>query len=714
MELGHKLILRDCGIFGALYDMLNQNYSTVGGRHNCRIALGPHSNPMCAVHDDFRAIVVMTPEQAAAADPSLLNRFEKQCIDCSKLLPFTYQQLLLQPLQLWVASLAAASMARTAKGMFAAEDFFLGLHSDSVPSLLLQLTQAARDGDSRPSGVSRGSGVAHPLTSHKTQQELLSLCKSCVVSVVSCDGVARACIGVHQAPTGAGSSSSSAAAAAAAPASLLETVDMFLGASKHSLRQFVKHRLQLHLQQQLAAVTASAQLGESAAATIAVELWHVMTRSGAHVAAAPLLQQLADVQELFLQQIKSENELKQQLQQFLSASVQYNTGNSSSSSSSLASNSGNAGAADIAGLKSTPAVRLLMFHATAPAAAAELRYLMNFIVDCLKERGCAIAAWDDRSSMWNTPAGASLAGKVEKPAVATPPMGAMDWQPEEQHATATVPLVAVCIVVHLPISSAAAAAASRATVMQDAGRSAAASSTARRSRAAAVQDCQKLPVSVASTACTAAAAGSSSQDGWQCSWLSSWQQVTVDTLEGMKPWLWQVLAGSCLRAAAGLQLTPVDPAPTGAAGGGTLAAHAVAALPLQEMLESVLLRVLCSLPYPDTPRAAARVKESACKLLQCAASEEQQQEGLWAVLLKTVQVGLVSWSGWEQQVLLQLAGDAAALQLHGSYSAAVEASLLVEVGRQLRPLLLALEQYLVLDAYWTAGAELQQVCARAH
>ena len=55
-------------IYGALYDMLNQNYTIVNGRRNCRIALGAESNPMCFVHDTFRCIVVV--EKAQVASPS--------------------------------------------------------------------------------------------------------------------------------------------------------------------------------------------------------------------------------------------------------------------------------------------------------------------------------------------------------------------------------------------------------------------------------------------------------------------------------------------------------------------------------------------------------------------------------------------------------------------------------------------------------------------
>ena len=84
--------------------MLNQNYSYVGSKRNCRIALGmlpflylysyfflyimsprftyldigPYSNPMCHVAEGFRCIVLMDSKKIDFTDPPFLNRFEKQ------------------------------------------------------------------------------------------------------------------------------------------------------------------------------------------------------------------------------------------------------------------------------------------------------------------------------------------------------------------------------------------------------------------------------------------------------------------------------------------------------------------------------------------------------------------------------------------------------------------------------------------------------------
>lgn len=79
MEQGFILILKDLEtIYGSLYDMLNQNYTVVGSKKNCRIALGPYSNPMCHVHEDFKCIVLVEESKLDYSDPPFLNRFEKQ------------------------------------------------------------------------------------------------------------------------------------------------------------------------------------------------------------------------------------------------------------------------------------------------------------------------------------------------------------------------------------------------------------------------------------------------------------------------------------------------------------------------------------------------------------------------------------------------------------------------------------------------------------
>ena len=78
MEKGTCIVLKDLNyVYGALYDLFNQNFSIIGNRKNCRVALGGTNNPMCYVHDSFRCIVISDDFDLP---PPFLNRFEKQLI----------------------------------------------------------------------------------------------------------------------------------------------------------------------------------------------------------------------------------------------------------------------------------------------------------------------------------------------------------------------------------------------------------------------------------------------------------------------------------------------------------------------------------------------------------------------------------------------------------------------------------------------------------
>ena len=131
MERGITLVLRDLdSIYGSLYDMLNQNYLIVGKKRNCRIALGAYSNPMCQVHEDFRCIVLVDERHIDYSDPPFLNRFEKQRLNFTDILDGR-QIKAINKLKEWM------SMVTSVEGTgFGAEDMFLGIHSDSLPSLV--------------------------------------------------------------------------------------------------------------------------------------------------------------------------------------------------------------------------------------------------------------------------------------------------------------------------------------------------------------------------------------------------------------------------------------------------------------------------------------------------------------------------------------------------------------------------------------------------
>lgn len=122
-------------IWTSLYDMLNQHYSYVGGRRNCRIALGAYSNPMCYVHENFRCIVVVEESQIPNMDPPFLNRFEKQSLTYERILNET-QRNAVEYIRGWAHKLASMGCNK-GNEEFPECQVFSGYYQDSVPSLVM-------------------------------------------------------------------------------------------------------------------------------------------------------------------------------------------------------------------------------------------------------------------------------------------------------------------------------------------------------------------------------------------------------------------------------------------------------------------------------------------------------------------------------------------------------------------------------------------------
>ena len=141
MERDCVLILRDLeNIYGSLYDVLNQNYTTSKGKHFCRVALGPYSVPRCQVHDRFRCIVLIDQDKVDYTDPPFLHRFEKQSLHFKDVLS-SAQMSACKELTLWardVSHLLDRSL------LFNETDMFVGFSEDSIPSLVLYHDQHRR------------------------------------------------------------------------------------------------------------------------------------------------------------------------------------------------------------------------------------------------------------------------------------------------------------------------------------------------------------------------------------------------------------------------------------------------------------------------------------------------------------------------------------------------------------------------------------------
>lgn len=125
-------------LWSSLYDMLNEHYTTVAERRNCRIAIGAYSNPMCYVHDNFCCIVVVDSSQVSRLDPPFLNRFEKQVLAYKNILTRNQKEAE-QTLKSWCEQLAGLSTNsnQCSDNAFKLDDLFAGFHEDTLPSLVL-------------------------------------------------------------------------------------------------------------------------------------------------------------------------------------------------------------------------------------------------------------------------------------------------------------------------------------------------------------------------------------------------------------------------------------------------------------------------------------------------------------------------------------------------------------------------------------------------
>eukprot|EP01047_Picozoa_sp_COSAG01_P003877 COSAG01_NODE_121_length_25291_cov_10.011670_2_plen_4872_part_00 len=189
MEKGGVLILRDLdAIYGALYDMLNQNYVEVNGKRHCRVALGADSNPMCVVHDTFRCIVLVDKDNLICnghlmLDPPFLNRFEKQtllysdrlCECCTTSLDLVG---ISSELEDWLANVSTSTSSNSAPAFdsqsqqhpdpFDVADAFLGYHENTIPSLVLKLADE-----------------------HISKEHMITCCKEHLLRIATEDAVVR-------------------------------------------------------------------------------------------------------------------------------------------------------------------------------------------------------------------------------------------------------------------------------------------------------------------------------------------------------------------------------------------------------------------------------------------------------------------------------------------------------------------------------------------
>ena len=149
MEAGRQLIVKDFDrIYGALYDMLNQNYrertvQTAAGeqrRRFCRVAHG-NTAKHCDVHEAFRMVILEEERDLQHSDPPRLNRCEKQQLTYLSVLAEQRGGIgdkLLDELKTFCIALASCNTG----GGLTERDAFLGFTEDTLPSLLVREIQA--------------------------------------------------------------------------------------------------------------------------------------------------------------------------------------------------------------------------------------------------------------------------------------------------------------------------------------------------------------------------------------------------------------------------------------------------------------------------------------------------------------------------------------------------------------------------------------------
>ncbi|RIA80911.1 hypothetical protein C1645_837857, partial [Glomus cerebriforme] len=150
IEAGRPLILTDLEIiYGSLYDLWNRNYAAVRSKENVkyftRIAHGSYANPMLYVPQSFKCIIVMDEKNLASADPSFLNRFEKQKLSINDMLN-DRQKLLVKYLDNWVKRMSTLVKVNSVTNRFTQKDLFIGFDEDETLQIIrVELSALGRD-----------------------------------------------------------------------------------------------------------------------------------------------------------------------------------------------------------------------------------------------------------------------------------------------------------------------------------------------------------------------------------------------------------------------------------------------------------------------------------------------------------------------------------------------------------------------------------------
>uniref|UniRef100_A0A8C4U1I3 Ring finger protein 213 n=1 Tax=Falco tinnunculus TaxID=100819 RepID=A0A8C4U1I3_FALTI len=143
METGQMVVLLNLqNLYESLYDALNQYYVYLAGQKYVDLGLGTH-RVKCRVHPKFRLIVIEEKDVVYKHFPiPLINRLEKHYLDISTVLD-KGQREAVKELEKWVHEFTAANTEEhfISKHRYSPSDVFVGYHSNTCASVVLQTTE---------------------------------------------------------------------------------------------------------------------------------------------------------------------------------------------------------------------------------------------------------------------------------------------------------------------------------------------------------------------------------------------------------------------------------------------------------------------------------------------------------------------------------------------------------------------------------------------
>ncbi|XP_050764641.1 E3 ubiquitin-protein ligase RNF213 [Gymnogyps californianus] len=143
METGQMVVLLNLqNLYESLYDALNQYYVYLAGQKYVDLGLGTH-RVKCRVHPKFRLIVIEEKDVVYKHFPiPLINRLEKHYLDINTVLD-KGQRETVKELKKWVHEFTAANTEEhfISKQKYSPSDVFVGYHSNTCASLVLQIVE---------------------------------------------------------------------------------------------------------------------------------------------------------------------------------------------------------------------------------------------------------------------------------------------------------------------------------------------------------------------------------------------------------------------------------------------------------------------------------------------------------------------------------------------------------------------------------------------